>query len=282
MVPGIGRRNVVFVVGASSGFGKLLVRQLSSHGHWPVAGMREVSGRNESVARSFHDLGVPVVEIDINSDKSVRRAFSRVAGIVPELDVVVNCAGFGLMGRVELATSADLYRQFNTNVFGAHRVATTAVPLMRRRGHGLIVQLSSGAGRVAFPGAGVYCASKWALEALTETLHRELQGSGVGCLILQLGPYATDFSTRSLQFVSGYQATEAKTASTPLVGGLSSGIQGDPEEVVSELIRIIDSPRPSADLRVILHPLRDQLRELNEDAERMASSVISHFGPQRT
>jgi NAD(P)-dependent dehydrogenase (short-subunit alcohol dehydrogenase family) len=193
----------ILITGASTGFGYKLARGLREAGERPIASMRDPAVKNAPAARELAAAGIDVVAIDVTRDDSVEDGVADTLQRTGRIDVLVNNAGYGLMGPMEAATVEDLKEQFETNLFGAHRMIRAVLPHMRARGDGLLIHLSSGAGRFALPAGGVYCASKWALEAMGECLRYELAPLGIDSTIVEPGPYATDFATRSLRFRRG-------------------------------------------------------------------------------
>lgn len=278
---------VVLVTGASAGFGRLLVGALPGaalgYRYVPVASMRDVAGRNAPVATELREGGIDVVEIDVTDDASVERGVAETLDRHGRIDVLVNNAGFGLTGPLEAATVDDLRSVFETNVFGTHRMVRAALPSMREREAGLLVHVSSGAGRLAFPSSGAYCSTKWALEAMGETLRYELAPLGIDSVLVEPGRYETDFHTRSLSRVSDID----RAAAYPFV---DEGIHrrnevlkaGDASEVVDVIVGLIDTPRGERPTRTFVQPGgRDVLAELNAMQSQLAEGVLSLFGDDR-
>jgi NAD(P)-dependent dehydrogenase (short-subunit alcohol dehydrogenase family) len=269
----------VLITGSSTGFGYHLARGLARAGHRPVATMRGVTGQNAKPAGELEAEGIAVVELDVTSDESVSHGVAEAVGKAGPIDVLVNNAGYGIMGPVETATPDDLRTQFETNVVGAHRMVRAVVPGMRERREGLLVHISSGAGRFALPGAGIYCASKWALEALAEALRYELAPVGVDSVIVEPGPYDTDFSSRSLRFTSD---RERMSAYEPVVRGIRSRMSAmerrDPAEVVEAVVRLIDLPRGERPTRTVLHPARPAIERFNAEQSSMTRAMLEQFG----
>jgi len=184
---------VVVITGASSGFGRLTAEFLARQGHQVFATMRELAGRNAKAAEALRELGrreglkLQAAELDVTRDASVESCVRQVLAEAGRIDVLVNNAGFGYGGLQESFTSEQAQRIFDTNVVGAHRTIRAVLPQMHRQREGLLVQVSSGVGRVVLPGMGLYCASKFALEALSECYRYELAGSGIDVVCVQPG-----------------------------------------------------------------------------------------------
>src|SRR5258708_27002804 len=190
-------QQVVLITGASSGFGRLIAETLARKNYQLFATMRNVNGRNAAAAREIHELAgreslfLRTLELDVTDDASVDRAVNEVTTRCGSIDVLVNNAGYGIMDLAESVTLAQAKRQFDTNFFGVLRMNRAVLPAMRRQGNGLLLQVSSGAGRLTIPGMGLYCASKFAMEALAEVYRYELASLGIDSVILEPGAYAT-------------------------------------------------------------------------------------------
>ncbi len=175
----------ILVTGSNSGFGRLTVETLARQGYRVFAGMRAVEGRNAPAAADLRtlaereQLALQIVELDITSDASVEQAIKSIVDSTGHLDVVVNNAGVAYTGPLEAFTLEQVRQQFETNVFGMLRVNRAALPQMRKQGSGLLLQIGSLAGRVAIPFQGLYGATKFALEGLTESYRDELAPFGI-------------------------------------------------------------------------------------------------------
>ncbi len=190
-------QQVVLITGASSGFGRLIAETLARRKFRVFATMRNASGRNAAAAREIAELAkreslsLQAVELDVTDDGSVERAVNEVTAKCGRIDVLVNNAGYGIMDLAESVTMAQAQRQFDTNFFGVLRMNRAVLPVMKRQGSGLLLHISSGAGRLAIPGMGLYCASKFALEALAEVYRYELASQGIDSVVIEPGAYAT-------------------------------------------------------------------------------------------
>lgn len=185
----------ILITGCSTGFGFDSAKYLAEKGHHVYATMRNISGKNakaslelEEFAKS-NNLKMDLLEIDVTSDESVSLAVAQI----PEVDVLINNAGVGFGGPLEAFSSNEIIAQLDLNIVGTIRMAKAVLPGMRKRKSGLIIQVSSTAGRGAFPGFGVYHASKWGLEGMSEAMRYELAPLGVDVVIVEPGPFATHF-----------------------------------------------------------------------------------------
>ncbi|MCW5514753.1 SDR family oxidoreductase [Muriicola sp. Z0-33] len=185
----------ILITGCSSGFGHDAAKYLAEKGHHVIATMRNIDGKNAQAAADLKNYAsengykIDVLEIDVTSDDSVAKAAEQL----PDIDVLINNAGLGFGGAVEAFTSQQCLDQLDLNIVGTLRVAKAVLPGMRARKSGLIIQVSSIAGRLAFPGFGVYHASKWGLEGLSESMRYELAPHGVDVVMVEPGPFSTNF-----------------------------------------------------------------------------------------
>lgn len=277
----------ILITGCSSGFGLDAAKTLASKGHHVYATMRDVDGRNAPRAQELRDftasggVSISVHEMDVTSDSSVRTA---VAGM-DQVDVLINNAGYGYGGPVESFEGEEILAQLDLNVVGTARTANAVLPGMRARGDGLIIQVSSTAGRAAFPGFGVYHASKWGLEGMSEAMRYELAPLGIDVVIVEPGPFATDFFDNMKQgsrqdvmegyahvgeFFSGFQST---------VLGLfeSEEAPTDPHIVVDIFDRLIDMPKGQRPIRTIAG-LDFGFQALNDAAEPIRKAGLESMG----
>ena len=183
----------VFITGTSTGIGASAVRLFARHG-WQVA----ATMRNPADAR-FGDLpNVRVYALDVTDAAAAPRAIAQAHADFGGLDVLINNAGYGLVGPFEAATDAQIQQQFATNVFGVFAVTRAALPLLRAQHSGVIINVTSVGGRTAFPMNSLYHATKFGLDGFSESLWYELAPFGIHVKVVAPGGVATDFATRSL------------------------------------------------------------------------------------
>jgi NAD(P)-dependent dehydrogenase (short-subunit alcohol dehydrogenase family) len=188
---------VWLITGTSSGLGRALAQAALDDGDRVVATARSTD-RIADLPRQFPDRAI-AVPLDVTDSDQAREAIDAAVNAFGRIDVLVNNAGYGVLGAVEELTDDELRRQFETNLFGALNVTRAALPQLRRQSWGHIVQLSSLSATVANPGEGAYVASKAALEGVSESLAQELAPLGIRVTIVQPGPFRTDFVGRSLE-----------------------------------------------------------------------------------
>ena len=186
-------QKIILITGASSGFGRDTAETLAAAGHKVFAGVRDVAGRNLAVADALRSKGIEPVALDVTSDPSVNAAIAAVlAKSGGKLDVVINNAGIASAGVSETFTPEQLRDLFEVNVFGIQRVIRAVLPTLRKQGDGLIINTSSILGRVTFPFFGLYGASKFAVEAMTDSYRYELSQLGIDVVLVQPSAYPTN------------------------------------------------------------------------------------------
>src|SRR6266404_697266 len=197
----------ILITGTSSGFGRDTAETLHSAGHSVYASMRGVEGKNREAAEALRKLGIKTVELDVGDDTSVEAGVKTVLTEAGKIDVLVNNAGIASAGVTEAFTTDQARAIFDTNVIGLLRVTRAVLPSMRQQHDGLIINIGSILGRVTFPFLGIYGASKFAVEALTDSLRYEVSQLGVEVVAVQPSGYPTNFF-HSIQTPAGTKVTE--------------------------------------------------------------------------
>ena len=261
---------VWFVTGASAGLGRALAERIVERGGRVVATARNKADVNDLAA--LDEARVATAELDVADSRKVDSAVALAEQRFGRIDTLVNCAGYALLSAMEEASDNEIQAQFEVNFFGAIRVMRAALPLMRRQKSGLIINYSSLAGARSFPGSSLYCATKWALEGLSEGLAQEIRSFGIGVLIVQPGPFRTDFSGRSIGNPASPIAAYSDAAEKRLRSRSNHGRQmGDPRRAADLVIdAALDPNRP---LRLLLgsttlDQAQEALRERLADMER--------------
>ncbi|HYL97817.1 MAG TPA: SDR family oxidoreductase [Blastocatellia bacterium] len=182
---GINDRKVVLITGASSGIGKVCAEHLATRGY-------RVFGTQRAPVESVESInGVELISLDVTEDESVRGAVESVRQRSGRIDAVVNNAGYALMGSVEETSLEEARAQMETNFFGVLRVCGAVLPLMRSQGSGYIINISSLAGVLGLPFSGLYSASKFAVEGMTESLRLETKRHGIRVVLIEPGDFRT-------------------------------------------------------------------------------------------
>jgi NAD(P)-dependent dehydrogenase (short-subunit alcohol dehydrogenase family) len=234
---------VWFITGTSSGLGRAIAQAALDHGDRVVATARSTD-RIGDLERDFADRAV-ALPLDVTDPDQARAAIDAAVGAFGRVDVVVNNAGYGVLGALEELSDEELRRQFETNLFGALQVTRAALPQLRRQRSGHIVQLSSLSATVANPGESAYVGSKAALEGVSESLAKEVAHLGIRVTIVQPGPFRTDFAGRSLQKadpIDDYADTVG--AARELIAQLDGNQPNDPTRGAEAIIRAIESTDP--------------------------------------
>ncbi|HZS71228.1 MAG TPA: SDR family oxidoreductase [Candidatus Acidoferrum sp.] len=277
---------VVMITGASSGFGRLISETLARKGYRVFATMRALEGKNAARARELRELAereslwLRPLELDVTEDASVERAVGRAIDEAGRIDVAVNNAGYGLIGVTEAATLEQARRIMDTNFMGAVRVNRAVLPHMRRQKSGLLIHISSGAGRVVVPGMGFYCASKWALEALAEEYRYELDGQYIDSVIIQPGAYPTAVFDK-IERTADIARTETYGAVNSIAGrvlGMLAGSKRNPQEVANAVLETIETPFGRRKLRQRIGSGVDGISELNELSGKVQAQILESFG----
>lgn len=229
---------VTLITGTSTGIGLATALHLANRGHLVYASMRDLSRGNAlREAAASNQLPIKLLELDVDSETSVQQAVAKVLAEEGRIDVLVNNAGTAIFEAIELTTDATAKGIFETNFFGALRAIRAVLPSMRERHSGTIVNVSSVAGRVAINCMGIYAASKFALEAMSESLAQELYPHGIRVVIVEPGIIVTPILGKGLGGLSldpalPYVAAERRI-NTIFTQGQETG--GDPQ-VVAEVI----------------------------------------------
>src|SRR6266404_5294186 len=279
-------KQVVLITGSSTGFGRLFTDTLARKGHTVFATMRDPGGRNAKNASEIRALAeddllpVHVLELDVTDDASVERAVDAAVAKAGRIDVAINNAGYAISGLAEAVTTEQAQRLMDTNFLGPVRVNRAVLPHMRRQRSGVLMHVSSGAGRVVIPSGGFYCASKFALEALAESYSYELAGQGIESVILQPGQYETPVFGNTVR-----AADEARTNTygaakeiPAKVNGALSSTAGNAQDVADAVLRIIETPAGEKQLRYFIGPQDFGVEEINALTKQVQANVLESFG----
>src|SRR6202043_2753045 len=182
----------ILITGASTGFGRDTAETLTREGYSVFASFRDIANRNEPHAEALRRAGINVVELDVTNNNSVEGAVSNVLSRAGRIDVLINNAGIASAGVSEAFTPEQIRDLFEVNVFGVQRVLRAVLPTLRKQRDGLVINIGSILGRVTFPFFGLYGASKYAVEALTDSYRYELSQLGVDVVLIQPSAYPTN------------------------------------------------------------------------------------------
>jgi NADP-dependent 3-hydroxy acid dehydrogenase YdfG len=235
---------VWFITGTSSGFGRALAEEVLAKGDRVVATARKPEVLQDLIEK-FPDTA-RVVKLDVTNLDDVKNSINQAVKEFGRIDVLVNNAGYGLVGAIEEASSEQIKQQFDTNVFGVLNVVREALPILRGQKSGHIVNIGSLVGFTAFPSFGYYSATKFALEGLSEALAAEVAQQGIKTTIVEPGPFHTGFSSRAMTFGENflpevYPSTAELEAAFPQFDGPAAG---DPVKAVRIIIEAVESDDP--------------------------------------
>jgi NAD(P)-dependent dehydrogenase (short-subunit alcohol dehydrogenase family) len=245
-----------FITGCSSGFGRRLALAAALRGDQVIATARDVA-TIEEMARPFADRMI-TLPLDVTNPATAKEAVVMAAHAFGGFDVLVNNAGYGLYGAIEEGTPEEYRPMFDVNVFGLIETTKAALPVLRRTG-GTIVNMSSGAGIAGGGGGGYYNAAKFAVEGVSEALADELKPFGIRVLIVEPGPFRTDFLGRSIT-IAANEMPEYAASSRKHYRETNDGNQaGDPDKAIAVILQAVDSG--DAPLHLPLGPVAHSIAE---------------------
>ena len=269
----INKTKVAIVTGSSSGIGFETSLLLARNGFFTYATMRNPDKSNKIIGlKQKERLPLEVLKLDVTDDKSIKEAIEKVANEQGRIDVLVNNAGYGLVGPLEQLSIQELKEQFETNVFGVIRVTKSVLPIMRKQRHGTIVNISSIAGRIGFPLTPAYVSSKFALEGLSESMAYELEQFGINVILVEPGVIKTNFD-KNLK-IGKNVSTTTNDYSSPYAGITEKRIAGfKPRfenglpaiEVAKVILNAITSRNISSELRYLVGNDALKLMELRKN-----------------
>lgn len=258
----------VLITGSSSGFGLLTAKTLLNRGYTIFATMRDLAGRNSTKAEELRkhaeskESKIHLLELDVTDEASIEKAVRKAEELEGHIDVVVNNAGYGVLGFAEAITIKQWQKQFDVNVYGVQRINRAVLPGMRKRGKGLLVHISSGMGRIVIPYAAAYTASKFALESIAESYRYELAGTGVDSVLIQPGGFNTDFFGNTEQPADaecvqsyGDRAQIPDRMWQNIDQMLAAEDSPSPQFVADAILQIIETPAGKRPLRTVVDPL---------------------------
>ena len=230
----------IFITGASRGFGKIWTEAFLQRGDKVAAAVRDLNSLKD-LSKRFGDALLPI-KLDVTNRDDCFAAIKKAQEYFGTIDVLINNAGYGIFGTIEETSEQEARDLMETNLFGLLWVTKAVIPVMRKQGKGHIIQLSSLVGVTPLPLMGLYNASKFAIEGLSETLASEVGSFGIKVTIVEPNAYATDFSSTSAV------RAQSMVEYGPLKEAFQSGVKGDtfgvPASTVKAICTLIDSPRP--------------------------------------
>src|ERR1700688_4536549 len=250
---------VILITGASTGFGRDTAETLASKGHKVFAAMRDPQKKNRAHAEALGKIGIRVVELDVSDDASVDKAVDEVLSRADRIDVLINNAGIASAGVTEAFTPDQAKVVFNTNVVGILRTTRAVLPAMRKQRDGLIINIGSILGRVTFPFFGIYGASKFAVEALTECYRYELSQLGIDVALIQPSAYPTPmYSSVQLPADTDRVSAYGSIGEVPsamfkhFMETFQAADAPDPHDVAAAIATLVAQPKRSRPARTVV------------------------------
>lgn len=279
-------KKIVLITGTNSGFGWLTAHSVAASGHQVYATMRDTLGRNQDKAKALAAVeNITVLDVTLTEEQSVKQAVDTVLAKEGTIDVVINNAGYAMTGVAESFTTEDVHTTFDINVYAPWRLIKQVLPAMRKQAEGLIINVTSGFGRVSFPFSTMYAASKFALEGISEGLHYEVKRLGIDVAIVEPGAFPTEMQQKnnpaSDQGVyEGYGAI----ADIPnkMIAALGAEMQvknPDPQDVADAIVKLIGMSKGTRPLRTVVDPVTGQFIEAaNQAVAEQFAKGLTVFG----
>lgn len=241
-------KRIWLITGCSTGFGRALAKVVAENGEMVVGTLRK-----SDQVKAFESINPSLIKgvvLDVQNQESVNEANNFIKEQYGRLDVLVNNAGYGTLGPIEETSAEEIQRQFDVNVFGVVRMIKLALPFMRAQKSGHILNVTSIAGLNGFPGVGIYCGSKFALEGIGEALAAETKHLGIKVTNVEPGPFRTDWAGRSATFnksaIEDYE--ESATKNMEMIRGANGNQIGDPIRAVNAMFELTKLENPPVHL----------------------------------
>lgn len=281
----------ILITGASTGFGRDTAIELARKGHTVYASMRGIAGRNADNAKHLTDLAaaerisIKVVEIDVTDEAQINSAVQSIVNETGRIDVLINNAGFAGLGIAEAFTTNQARSMFETNYFGPVALTRAVLPAMRAQRSGRLIHITSGVGRFTMPGMAHYAATKWALEAFSESLRYELASLGIESTAVEPGAFKTEIFGKLME-----PAEPERIADYGDIANIAHGFQGGldqffaseayrgPEIVTEAIVDLIEAEPGSAPARVAVGADVQTVAELNELVAGKQRELLAAFG----
>ena len=241
---------VWLITGSSTGFGRTLAEAVLKQGDRLIATARKPEQLEDLTAQ--YPQAAIALRLDVTDKDEIKTTLEKAMAKFGRIDVLVNNAGYGLIGALEEVSDAQIQRNFDTNLFGAIDLIRAVLPVMREQKSGHIINMSAIAGFTNELGFSIYGGAKFALEGVSEALQGEVAPLGIQVTIVEPGPFRTDFIGRSLDRVQdqieAYQGTVGKFLN--FLNNIEGKQPGDPQKAAEAIIKVVNSPNPP--LRLVL------------------------------
>jgi NAD(P)-dependent dehydrogenase (short-subunit alcohol dehydrogenase family) len=267
-----------FITGASRGFGALITQAALARGDSVVATARNAASIVEALGPHPQLLAL---SLDVTQEAQAQAAVAKAVEHFGRIDVLVNNAGYGLLGAVEEASAVEVERVFATNVFGLLNVTRAVLPRLRAQRHGHVINLSSIGGIASSSGWGIYCATKFAVEALSESMSIELEPLGILTTVVEPGYFRTGFLSGSSLVATAARIddyAETVGAMRTFAAGADGQQPGDPRRLAAAMLQLVDSPKPPRRLPLGSDTVRrvgEKHRETEAELDRWRALSLS-------
>ena len=269
----------IFITGASRGFGKLWTEAFLKRGDKVAATARNIAALDDLVS-TYGDNILPV-QLDVNNRQEVINAVNQVATHFGSIDILINNAGYGLFGTVEETTEQQARDQMETNFFGLLWVTQAVLPIMRQQKSGHIIQVSSFLGLTTLPMLGLYNASKFAVEGLSETIASEVAHLGIKFTLIEPNGFATEWAGASAIQTTDSIADYAPVRAAFAASGENPAIWGKPEATVEAILKVVNSENPPQRLllgKIAYHVVNQVYKNRLEEIEAWKEISIAAHG----
>lgn len=281
-------QQVALITGTSSGFGERIARTIAANGIRVYAGMRNTGTSNERIAQALNDLpNIHVIELDVTREESIIQAVDRIKAEAGRIDTLVNNAGVYGLGLVEQFTNEEIQQQLAVNFFGPLNTIRQVLPLMRANRSGLIINISSGLGRITMPFNGIYGATKHAMEAVSQALRHELTLVGVDVVVIEPGIFPSTNASASSAHYNAKDKTIAAAYGELAVAFpdqmnnqfkqmVDAGYAADPQLVADKVYEVIATSSDARPFRVVVDPMTDgKMEQLNKLNDQMQQNLLN-------
>jgi NAD(P)-dependent dehydrogenase (short-subunit alcohol dehydrogenase family) len=269
------KKMVAVVTGSSSGIGFETSLMLARNGYFTYATMRNLDKSDAIIdLKQKQKLPLEVLKLDVTNDKSVKEAIEKIVNEQETIDVLVNNAGYALVGALEELSIEEIKEQFETNVFGVIRVVQEILPIMRKQRHGTIVNISSLAGRIGFPLTSAYVSSKFALEGLSESMAYEVEQFGIKVILIEPGVIKTNFDKNLKIAKKASNNTTTNDSNSPYADITEKRIAGfkprfesgsSSIEVAKVILKALTSKNPPSESRYMVGDDAFKLMEIRKN-----------------
>lgn len=278
----IKKQKVWLITGCSTGFGRSLVAEVLKHGDKVVATARKIEAISDLVKDYPKDA--LALSLDVTKKDQIELAVKKAIEIFGRIDVLVNNAGYGLIGALEEVNATDVAHIFDTNVFGLIEVTKAVLPFMREKESGHILNISSVAGFTSTPGFGIYNATKYAVEGLSEALAGEVSSFGIKVIIIEPGPFKTDFANRSLVTAAAHPAYELAMKNTrEYIKNVDGNQPGDPVRAARTMIQLVNDPNPPVRIpfgKIAMDRINLKIKNFTNDLSTWEKTILETDFPK--